>query len=214
MPEPTTTIPPAPVADSPIAPLPPVCVQHGWRVSARRSTGQLRITDGTPLAKVLVRADPRGPTAAALAVSFGHAARDAAGVLVAGTAPGQWLLLGAPGSAEDLAAGSVAVSDPGLRTVVDRTHALALVALHGTPAADLLARLCPVDLHPAVTPDGAVLTSLVAGMTVGIVREDRDGVRRYLLYAERSIGRSLFGALLEAGREFAVEVDGFPPTGW
>ncbi|MGH3683252.1 MAG: hypothetical protein ACRDT2_23750, partial [Natronosporangium sp.] len=43
--------------------------------------------------KVLVRADPGGALAAALAVPFGRAARDGDGALVVRTAPDAWLLL-------------------------------------------------------------------------------------------------------------------------
>ena len=200
-----------PFAESPISPPDPLRVEQGWRVGGRPSRAPLRIADATPLAKVLVRGD-QGSLATALGVPFGQAARLPDGVLVAGTGPGRWLLLGAPGSAASLIAlgtGAADPGDPGLVTVVDRTHALALVRLSGAAAPDLLGRVCPVDLHPAVTPDGAVLTSLVAGMTVGIIRDDRAAVRSYLLSVDRSLGRALFEALLDAGGGFGVAVDGF-----
>ena len=49
-----------PIARSPIAPAPPVAVVAGWEVSQRRSTSALTLSDRTPLAKVLVHADPGG----------------------------------------------------------------------------------------------------------------------------------------------------------
>ena len=49
-----------PVARSPIAPVPPTIVEHGWEVSARRSAAELKITDCTPLAKILVLASMEG----------------------------------------------------------------------------------------------------------------------------------------------------------
>jgi hypothetical protein len=93
-----------PVARSPIAPPPPVLVLEGWEVSGRRATAGLTLTDCTPLAKVQVRAPIGGRAAAELAVPFGRAARDPAGALVAGSGPGEWLLLAAPGEGPALTA--------------------------------------------------------------------------------------------------------------
>jgi hypothetical protein len=42
-----------------------------------------------------------------------------------------------------------------------------------------------------------------------VVRDDRDGAASYLLHFERSSGQFLFDALLDAGREFDVDVGGF-----
>ena len=204
--------PVAPLAESPIDPPDPWRVEQGWRVGGRAAapgSAPLRLGDATPLAKVQVRAEPDGPLAAALGVPFGWAARRSPDGLVAGTEPGRWLLLGPPGSAAALAATIPDVDDPGLVTVVDRTHALALLRLTGATAPDLLARLCSVDLHPAVAPDGAVLTTLVAGMTTGIVRDDRATDRSYLLTVDRSLGRALCAALQDAGGEFGLVTAGF-----
>jgi hypothetical protein len=88
----------APVARSPIAPAPPVTVEHGWEISARRTGADLRIIDCTPLTKVLVRASTDGEVARTLGVPFGRAARDESGALVVGSGPGEWLLLAPPGA--------------------------------------------------------------------------------------------------------------------
>ncbi|MDQ3317781.1 MAG: hypothetical protein M3522_10680, partial [Actinomycetota bacterium] len=87
----------APVARSPISPAPPVKVEHGWEVSARRTDADPRIMDCTPLAKVLVLASANGEVSRALGVPFGRAVRDEHGTLVVGSGPGEWLLLGPPG---------------------------------------------------------------------------------------------------------------------
>ena len=104
-----------PVARSPIAPPPPVVVVAGWEVSGRRARAGLTLTDCTPLTKVQVRAPARGRAAAELAVRFGRAARDPGGTLVAGSGPGEWLLLAAPGEAPALLAraGDLAARCPG-----------------------------------------------------------------------------------------------------
>ncbi len=205
-----------PLARSPIPARQPVTVTAGWEVSAVRAAGDLTLTDCTPLAKVLVRAPATGRVAAELAVPFGRAARDPAGVLVAGSGPGEWLLLGPPGQApsltarfEDLAA---RIPDE-LVSVLDLTHGLALMRLAGARAADVLSAVCGIDLSDRVTPDGAAFRSPVAALAADVIRDDVAGTRSYLLHCERSSGRYLFGALLSAGHDFGLEVDGFTIPG-
>ena len=204
----------APVARSPIGPAAPTEIVAGWEVSGRRSTAPLRLADRSPLAKVLVRADADSPTAAELGVPLGRAARRPDGVLVIGSGPGEWLLLGAPGTAGPLA-GGVPGGDGG-RSVVDLTHGRALVRLTGAAAATMLAKVCAIDLRERVTPNGAAFRTAVAALAVDVVRDDLDedgeageAGRSYLLHCERSSGQHLFDALLDAGREFGIDIDGF-----
>src|SRR3712207_3354587 len=124
-----------PIARSPIPPVPLVTVEHGWEISARRSDAELRIMDCAPLAKVLVRASKNGETARAIAVPFGRAARDEHGALVIGSAPGEWLLLSAPGTAAGVAERVGRIPDKGLVSVLDGLYGRALVRIHGAAAA-------------------------------------------------------------------------------
>lgn len=198
-----------PVARSPIPPAYLVAVQDGWRVSRRRSTAPLRLQDGAPLAKVVVRAEQRGRAADALGVRFGQAERDDAGTLVVGSGPGEWMLLGAPGSAEALVGRMAALPDDRLVSAVDVTHGRALMRLTGADAAALLAKVCAVDLSDRMTPNGSAFRSSVAKLATDVVRDDCDGTPSYLLHCERSSGQYLFDALLDAGAEFDIDVDGF-----
>ena len=199
----------APVARSPISPAPPVAVEHGWEVSTRRTDADPRIMDCTPLAKVLVLASPSGGVARALGVPFGRTARDEHGTLVVGSGPGEWLLLGPPGASAALAGRVKEVSDEGLVSVLDATHGRALMRITGARAVDLLAKVCGIDLSEEVTPDGAAFRSSVAKLVTDVVRDDCDGERSYLLHCERSSGQYLFDALIDAGDEFGIEVEGF-----
>jgi len=201
-----------PVARSPISPAPPVTVEHGWEVSARRTNTDLRITDCTPLSKVLVLASMDGEVARALGLPFGRAARDEHGALVVGSGPGEWLLLAPPGTATEVADRVEAVPDDGLVSVVDVTHGRALMRISGAQTPDLLAKVCAIDFSEEVTPDGAAFRSSVAKLVTDVVRSDESGVRSYFLHCERSSGQYLFDALLDAGDEFSVEIDGFAPT--
>lgn len=209
-----------PVARSPIAPAPPVVVTAGWEVSGRRAdardTGGLTLTDCTPLAKVQLRAPITGRAAASLPVRFGRAARDADGTLVVGSGPGEWLLLAPAGQASALAPrleNTAARASGEFVTWVDLTHGRALMRLNGSSAASVLAKVCGIDLCDDVTPDGAAFRTSVAALATDVIRDDLGGTRSYLLHCERSSGQYLFDALLRAGAEFAIEIDGFEPPG-
>jgi heterotetrameric sarcosine oxidase gamma subunit len=208
----------APVARSPIAPAPPVRTEAGWEVSGYRSDAPLTITDCTPLAKVQLRAPWNGAMAKALGVPFGRADREAAtpetgAWLVVGSGPGEWLVLAPPGAAAAvegwLATMAADAAGEEFVSMTDLTHGRALVRITGPDAAGLLARLCGADLHDDMAPDGAALRSSVAGVATDIVRDDRAGPPSYLLHCERSSGQYLFGALVSAGQELGIGVDGF-----
>jgi heterotetrameric sarcosine oxidase gamma subunit len=205
-----------PVARSPIRPAEPVIVA-GWEVSGRRSTAALTLTDLTPLAKASVRAPAGGTMARALGVRFGHAARDSAGALVIRSAPGEWLVLAQAGEGgaltRRLSALAGQAADGELVTVLDVTHGHALMRLTGTAAPATLAKVCGLDLAEEAAPQGAAFRTSVASAVAGLVRDDVGGpagpARSYLLHCERSYGQYLFGALLDAGGEYGIDVDGF-----
>jgi heterotetrameric sarcosine oxidase gamma subunit len=196
----------APVARSPITPAEPVTVVDGWEVSAIRADGAgLTLTDCTPLAKVAVASRPPELKT----VRFGRTAREEDGTLVVGSGPGEWLLIGPPGHAAALAAKAKASPDT---TCVDLTHGRALVRLTGEKSTSVLARLTAADLDDDLVPDGAALRTAVATVATDIIRDDVDGARSYLLHCERSVGQYLFDALLRAGAEYGLAVDGFRPA--
>jgi heterotetrameric sarcosine oxidase gamma subunit len=204
-----------PLARSPIRPPQPVTVLAGWEVSAARAAGDLTVTDCTPLAKVLIRA-ASGLAAAELGVPFGRAARDEAGVLVAGSGPGEWLLLAPPGQAAPVAARLEGLAGRALGelvSVVDLTHGRALMRLTGPAAVQVLAAVCGIDLSDRFIPDGTAFRSAVAAVATDVIRDDVAGMRSYLLHCERSSGRYLFDAVMSVGHDFGIEIDGFRVAG-
>jgi len=187
-------------------------VEYGWEVSARRTGADPRIMDCTPLAKVLVLASTEGEVSRALGVPFGRAARDGHATLVVGSGQGEWLLLAPPGTSAAVARRVEEMPDKGLVSVFDVTHGRALMRITGSRTPDLLAKVCGIDFSEEVTPDGAAFRSSVAKLATDVVRDDREGERSYLLHCERSSGQYLFDALIDAGDEFGIEVEGFAPT--
>lgn len=197
-----------PIARSPIRPPAPVEVRSGWEISVLRSHASLRLSDRSPLAKVLVRASPYGRVAGRLGVPFGRARRDSHGTLIVGSGPGEWLLLAAPGAAAEVAA-RVDTDDDQLVSVLDLTHGRALMRLTGAAASSVLGKVCAIDFADSVTPDGTAFRSSVAKLATDVVRDDLAGLSSYLLHCERSSGQYLYDSLLDAGREFDVESAGF-----
>jgi heterotetrameric sarcosine oxidase gamma subunit len=126
---------------------------------------------------------------------------------VVGSAPGEWLVLGErvgrPGA---LAARLTGLEE--LVSVVDVTHGRALLRLTGPRAAELLAKVCAIDLADDATPDGAALCTSTAKLVTGLVRDDMDGTPSYLVHCERSSGQYLCDALLDAGAEFGINTAG------
>lgn len=205
-----------PIAKSPIAQAPPVKTVGGWSLSDRRSTAALTLADRTPQAKVHIRAPKKGLAAKTIGVPFGRTERREDGTLVVGSGPGEWLVIGEIGSGAELASQwqsslSHATESGELLTVLNLTHGRALMRLRGTASRDLLAKVCGIELSDAVIPDGAALRTSVARLTTDVVRDDQDGEPSFLLHCETSSGQYLFNSLLDAGREFGVDTQGFVP---
>jgi sarcosine oxidase, subunit gamma len=199
------------IARSPIKSVAPVAVVDGWEVSQRRSTAALRLSDQTPLAKVLVKADANGAFTAAHATSFGTARR-VGDALEVGSDPGGWLTIGQVGRAAALieAGTAVAAKAGEFVTVIDLTHGRALMRLTGAAAVTLLNKICAIDLSDVVTPNLSAFRSSVAKLVTDVVRDDlADGTRSYLLHCERSSGQHLFDCILDAGAEFDIDVEGW-----
>jgi heterotetrameric sarcosine oxidase gamma subunit len=102
------------------------------------------------------------------------------------TAPGQWLLLHAPGARLPVAEGH--------RT--DLTGARRILEIAGPRAREALATLLPIDLHPAAFGDQAAAATIAAHIPV-LVWRDGEAFR---IACYRSYGESLREALLVAGR--------------
>ena len=202
------------IARSAITPTDPV--HHGgWEVSARRSTADLTLADESPRAKVLLRGPYGGVLREVVGTRFGRATRtERAGspALAVGSGPGEWLIIGPPGRAralrDDVETAAAATGE--FVSVIDLTHGRALLRLRGRRSADVLNKICGIDLHDASTPDVAALRTSVAGLATDLIRDDGPAPAEpsYLLHVERSSGQYLFDVVLDAGAEYGIEVTG------
>lgn len=178
-----------------------------------RSSAALRLSDLTPLAKVLVRASPDSAGTGPVEHRFGRAHRYRDKHLIVGTGPGEWLVLGPPGAADEMSAWLSSDLYPEAEVVLDVSHGGVLLRLTGAEAHRVLEKLCAIDLGDSVTGDGTCFRSRVAGVVCDVVREDLAGVRSYVVHGERSVGQYLFDALCDAGVEFGIETDGYTDLG-
>lgn len=212
-----------PIARSPITPALPVTLVAGWEMSAKRSAATLRLTDCTPCGKVLVRAGLGSAIARVLGVSRGRVSRDTSGRLVAGIGHEEWLIIGSPDLPLPSRVTERSDGGPEPVTIVDVTHARALMRIVGADSAKVMSKLCGIDFGDKATPDNTALRTSMAGLVVEVIRSDlanrpgRAGSDTayccYLVLCERSAGQYLFNTLLDAGEEFGVDIEGFGISG-
>ena len=109
------------------------------------------------MAKVEIRSAFNGSTAQKLQASFGRTHRSEQGTLVIGSGPGQWHVLGEPGTEQSMVDELQQMADSAdeLTTVVDLTHGRALFRITGPESAELLNKLCSLELSDDIVPDGS-----------------------------------------------------------
>lgn len=202
----------APVLHAPVA------------VPAPRGTenAEVTVTDCSSLTVSVVKSGWSADLSAVSGVDRGQVRRqrwnladDAMPVLVAGTAPDEWLVLAPPAARPTLAGHlrQLTMSAGDLVSVVEMTYGVAVLRISGGRAPNVLAKLCSVDLSDDGCPDGTALRAGIAGVPTTVMRTDRADRPSYLMECDRSFGQSLFEAVLDAGAEFAVEAGGFEPPG-
>lgn len=152
--------------------------------STRKGPGpvaDLRLTDesATPKWRVFDGHDDVGPGLSDSSTSS----------LVWSVGPGEWTVLG------DRPAGDT----------VDLTHVRSMFRLTGERAADLINRLCGLDLTEGMFPDGAAARTLLAGVATEIVRDDQADVSSYVLLPSRSFSVYVREVIEDAGTEFGLE---------
>ncbi len=109
-----------------------------------------------------------------------------------------WLAL-----ADDAAlAGRLATAAQNLAAVADQSHGRVILRLAGPGAADLLARLVPIDLDPQAFPPDATALTLAGHIGVQLWRDDAGG---FALACFTSFAQALADALAEAGRHLNRE---------
>jgi heterotetrameric sarcosine oxidase gamma subunit len=205
---------PSPVARSPLTLAGASTVIDGWEYSTGPTAGPVLVADRSAMAKVHVRATADNAVTSAIGTRFGRAAwRD--GRLVIGSGPDEWLVIGRPGTAPEIAAElddvlRAATSEP--TAVVDLTHGRALLRVSGPETMTLLSRVTAVDLDDRLVPNGSALRTSLARVVTDLVRDDDEGSPSFLVHCERSSGRYLQQSLLAAGSDLGAALGASGPT--
>ncbi|HEX2256155.1 MAG TPA: sarcosine oxidase subunit gamma family protein [Afifellaceae bacterium] len=115
--------------------------------------------------------------------------------------PDEWLLLAPDGEVPALEA-SLRAARPGdpLLSVSDVSHAYAGLVLAGPAARDVLAKGCPLDLHPRRFPPGACAQTLLAQANILLRLIDQRPA--FEIWVRNSFARYLCAWLLDAMAEF------------
>jgi len=118
--------------------------------------------------------------------------------------PDEWLLVveDADGAVAEqlLIALRTGLTGPGV-AVTDVSDSYAVIGVSGTNVRDLLAKGCPLDLHPSRFNAGQVAQTLVGRADVILHQIDDTG---FELYVRRSFAEYLWLWLEDAGLEFGV----------
>jgi sarcosine oxidase, subunit gamma len=126
--------------------------------------------------------------------------------------PDQWLVT-CPGSdvARLMGALREALADVHV-AITDVTDGRVAFRLAGPSARDVLAKGCPLDLHPRAFPLGSCAQSLLAkaSVLIHLVDDDPRSGAGFDLYVARSFAHYLWMWLEDACREYGVQIEPAP----
>lgn len=117
--------------------------------------------------------------------------------------PDEWLLVTGPDAQDALIAKLRTALESRFASVTDVSAGQTVIVVGGANARDLLARGCPLDLHPRVFGPGQCAQSLVA-KAPALLRPLADG--RFELIVRRSFADYLWQWMETVGTQFAVAV--------
>ncbi len=131
------------------------------------------------------------------------------GLELVGSAPGQWLALAAgEGTDEVLAKLTDAVAD--VASLTDHSAAKMIVRIEGPSARNVLAKGCPIDLHPVAFQPGSAATTQIDQIVCQLWQVD--ATPAYDIMVNRSLARSFWSWLAQSATEFGYEVSDGVPT--
>ncbi|MCX7304977.1 MAG: sarcosine oxidase subunit gamma [Hyphomicrobiales bacterium] len=189
--------------------------RHGVKNDAARlSMAELT---GFELVQVMARRGMWSPTDQACREAYGQAApakpqaTRAEGALLIWSGPDQIFVLSPRGSSLERARLAFA----GMASLSDQSDGRTLLRISGIKARDMLAKVCSLDLHPAVFPAGAAAATSIDHTSVNLWRgEDSagdDGAAVFYLLVFSTFAESLWHTLLDSGAEYGIAIDAATP---
>jgi sarcosine oxidase subunit gamma len=190
--------------------LPRTAPLRSWSERFAALPDAVRIVAEPFVAKVNLRVDPAGPSAAAVAAHLGVALPTAPSRWVDGDTarviwlgPDEWLVTSLSYGPRDLEAGLRATVGPGGGAVVDVSAQRTTLRLRGAHIRDMLATGCALDLHPRAFPAGSAAQTTLGLAGVVLLALD-DTATHYQLHVRSSFARYLATWLLDAASEFSA----------
>ena len=126
---------------------------------------------------------------------------EAGAVRYAWNGPGQWLAESDERHPRELIGHIESAIRAHGASTTDLSHARTVVRVSGPAAADLLAKLCPIDVEVMRTGDSAV--TLAGPFNVQVVKT---GDEEFRLYVFRSFGLAMWEMLQDEAAEFGGEI--------
>jgi heterotetrameric sarcosine oxidase gamma subunit len=118
--------------------------------------------------------------------------------------PDQFLVLAPRGAGVERARTAFA----GTASLSERSDGRSLIRISGARARDMLAKVCSLDLHPAVFPVGAAAATSIDHTAVNLWRaEDSSGEAVFHLLVFATFAESLWHTLLDSGAEYGISID-------
>lgn len=120
-------------------------------------------------------------------------------------APNEWLLTAADTGGESAAlADTLANAAGGAGAVNDVSQGRVVIRIGGPAARDVLAKACPVDLHPRAFGENACAVTVMAHVTAAVRRVG--GGDEFDIYAARGFALHFWQWLTRASAEYGYEV--------
>ncbi|MFI9584178.1 sarcosine oxidase subunit gamma [Streptomyces sp. NPDC052236] len=179
--------------------------------ATRASGGAVRLAELPFLTQVDIRLDAKGAAADAVGLALGlqlplepNTLVRAGDLTALWLGPDEWLVVGPPGSQQDLESrvrGAVG-DEPVSVTDVSAQRTTLLVA--GPHARDLLAHGCPLDLHPRAFGAGRCAQTTLARAQIVLVARDEPSAGFWVL-VRSSFAGYLTDWLLDAAAEWGLD---------
>ncbi|MEV5551559.1 sarcosine oxidase subunit gamma family protein [Streptomyces sp. NPDC052309] len=177
---------------------------------SRDTGGALHLAEVPFLAQIGVRLDPKGAAADAVGLVLGlqlpvepDTVVRAGNLTALWLGPDEWLVLGPPGSRQDLESRIREAAGDAFVSVTDVSAQRTTLLVGGPRARDLLAHGCALDLHPRAFSAGRCAQTTLARAQVVLVAPEEPGAGFQVL-VRSSFAGYLTDWLLDAATEWRV----------
>jgi heterotetrameric sarcosine oxidase gamma subunit len=164
------------------------------------------------LVQVMARRGQWSAVAQACKEAYGKAAPgrpqtiEAEGALLLWSGPDQFLVVSPRGSGSAMERARLAFA--GMASLSEQSDGRSLLKIAGPRARDMLAKVCSLDLHPAVFPAGAAAATSIDHTSVNLWRgADTSGEAVFHLLVFATFAESLWHTLLDSGAEYGIAID-------